>query len=141
MIVSIPDLCSLSYFLIELSFVIKIFVSFTFEWAFYTDFTVYQNCIIQRNCCMFNKGSYMSAHVLLNLLNKLGKRDKMRGRPSILSLFRNEFNKFNNTRARMLDSIYHMTNYLKSHFWRKNVMILSSCTQRCYGVITFPVNR
>ena len=32
----------------------------------------------------------MSAHVLLNLLNKLGKRDKMRGLPSILSLFRNE---------------------------------------------------
>ena len=30
----------------------------------------------------------MSAHVLLNLLNKLGKRDKMRGLPSILSLFR-----------------------------------------------------
>ena len=61
----------------------------------------------------------MSAYVLLNLLNKLGKRDKMRGLPSILSLFRNEFNKFNNTRARMLDSIYHMTNTLKSHFWRK----------------------
>ena len=51
----------------------------------------------------------MSAYVLLNLLNKLGKRDKMQGWPSILSLFRNEFNKFNNTRARMLDSIYHMT--------------------------------
>ena len=33
-----------------------------------------------------NRGSYMSAHVLLNLLNKLGKRDKMRGLPSILSL-------------------------------------------------------
>ena len=48
-----------------------------------------------------NRGSYMSAHVLLNLLNKLGKRDKMRGLPSILSLFRNEFNKFNNTEARM----------------------------------------
>ena len=46
-----------------------------------------------------NRGSYMSAHVLLNLLNKLGKRDQMRGLPSILSLFRNEFNKFNNTRA------------------------------------------
>ena len=57
----------------------------------------------------------------------------MRGLPSILSLFRNEFNKFNNTRARMIDSIYHMTNTLKSHFWRKNIMILSSCTQRCYG--------
>ena len=34
----------------------------------------------------------MSAHVLLNLLNELRKRDKMRGRPSILSLYRNEFN-------------------------------------------------
>ena len=42
------------------------------------------------------RGSYMSAHVLLNLLNELGKRDKMRGLPSILSLFRNEFYKFNN---------------------------------------------
>ena len=29
----------------------------------------------------------MRAHVLLNLLNELGKRDKMRGLPSILSLF------------------------------------------------------
>ena len=29
----------------------------------------------------------MSAHVLLNLLNELEKRDKMRGLPSILSLF------------------------------------------------------
>ena len=57
----------------------------------------------------------------------------MRGLPSILSLFRNEFNKFNNTRARLLYSIYHMTNTLKSDFWRKNVMILSLCTQRCYG--------
>ena len=75
----------------------------------------------------------MSARVLLNLLNQLGKRDKMPGLPSNLSLFRNEFNKFNNTRARMLDSIYHMTNTLKSHFWRKNVIILSLCMQRYYG--------
>ena len=51
----------------------------------------------------------MSDHVLLNLLSKLGKRDKMRGLPSILSPFRNELNKLNNIRARMLDSIYHMT--------------------------------
>ena len=51
----------------------------------------------------------MSAHVLLNLLNELGKRNKMRGLPSILSIFRNELDKFNNTRAQMLDSIYHMT--------------------------------
>ena len=34
-----------------------------------------------------NRGSYMSAHVLLILLNELGKRDKMRGLPSISSLF------------------------------------------------------
>ena len=51
----------------------------------------------------------MSAHVLLNLLNELGKRDKMRGLPSILSFFCNEFNKIKNTGAQMLDSIYHMT--------------------------------
>ena len=51
----------------------------------------------------------MSANVLLNVLIELGKRDKMGGLPSILSLFRNEFNTFNNTRARMLDFIYHMT--------------------------------
>ena len=75
----------------------------------------------------------MSAHVLLSLLIEVGKRDKMRGLPSILSFFRNEFNKFNNTRARMLDSIYHMTNTLKTHFWRKNVIILSLYAQRCYG--------
>ena len=56
----------------------------------------------------------------------------MRGLPSILFLFLNEFDKFNNTRARMLDSIYHMTNTLKSHFWRKNV-IFSLCAQRCHG--------
>ena len=41
----------------------------------------------------------MSTHVSLNLLNKLGKRDKIRGLPSILSLIPNKFNKFNNTRA------------------------------------------
>ena len=75
----------------------------------------------------------MSAHVLLNLLNELRKRDKMRGLPSILSLYRNKFNKLNNTRARMVDAIYHMTNTWKFHFWRKNVIILSLCAQRCYG--------
>ena len=82
---------------------------------------------------VLNRGSYLSAHVLLNLLNELEKSDKMRGLPSILSLFRNEFNKFNNTRARMLDCIYHMTNTFKSDFWRKSVIFLSLCPQRCYG--------
>ena len=53
----------------------------------------------------------MSAHVLLSLLNSFRKRDKMLGLPSSLSLFRNKFNKFNinNTGARLLDSVYHMT--------------------------------
>ena len=41
----------------------------------------------------------MSAHVSLNLLHELGKSDKMQGLPSILSLFRNKFYKFNNTAA------------------------------------------
>ena len=53
----------------------------------------------------------MSAHVLLNLLYELGKKDQMR------SIFPNEFNKFSNTGARMQDSIYNMT--LKSHFISK----------------------
>ena len=33
----------------------------------------------------------------------------MQGLPSNLSLFRNEFDKFNDTRAQLLDSIHHMT--------------------------------
>ena len=59
----------------------------------------------------------MSAHILLNLLNELGKKIRCQTLPSILSFFPNEFNKFNNTGARMQDSFYHMI--LKSHFIRK----------------------
>ena len=33
------------------------------------------------------RGSYMSAHVVLNLLNELWKRDKMQGLPSIYIFF------------------------------------------------------
>ena len=84
----------------------------------------------------------MSAHVLLNLLNELGKRDKMRGLPSILTLFRIEFNKFNNTRARMLDSIlsYNIKITSKSHFCRKNVLIFHYVSNVVMDVIMFPVN-
>ena len=57
----------------------------------------------------------MSAHDLLNLLNELGKRDKMRGLSSIVSLFRNKFNKFNNTGVRMLDS--NNNTVFKMHNW------------------------
>ena len=49
----------------------------------------------------------MSDHVLFNVLNKLRISEKMQGLPIIFLLFYNEFNKFNNTGAQMLDSIYH----------------------------------
>ena len=71
----------------------------------------------------------MSAHALLNLLNELGKRDKMRGLPSILSLFPNSFNKFNNVRFYFS---YDIKITLKSHFLSKNVITLLLCMQRCY---------
>ena len=77
----------------------------------------------------------MSAHVLLNLLNELRKRDKMQVLPSILSLFNDMFNKFNNTKARMLDSIYHMTLKL---VWSNifGVKMLGVCHKHHF--ITFP---
>ena len=43
-------------------------------------------------CSNVKRGSYMSAHVLLNLLNEFRKRDKKRGLQSIL--FYAMFNKF-----------------------------------------------
>ena len=69
----------------------------------------------------------MSAHALLSLSNESRNRDKMRGLPSIFSLFRDEFNNLNNTGARILDSIYHIyiRIILKSYFWRKNVRVIS----------------
>ena len=76
----------------------------------------------------------MSDHVLLDLLNEFGKRDKMRGLSSILSLFHNEFNKFNKnegTNIRFYIS-YDINNTLKSHFCCGNAILLSLCAQR-YG--------
>ena len=46
-----------------------------------------------------NRGPYISAHVLLNLFNELRKRLKCEAMLSILSLFRNLFDKFKNTGA------------------------------------------
>ena len=62
----------------------------------------------------------MIAHVLLNLLNELG-RDKMQG---------------------MLDSIYHMTKItFISHFWRKKCYYFVIMYARVViDVITFPEN-
>ena len=84
----------------------------------------------------------MSAHLLLNLLNELGKSDKIRGLPSILSLFRNEFNKFNNTGARTLDSIYHMTFKLLQNriFGMKTSRFCHLLRNVIMDVITFPEN-
>ena len=66
----------------------------------------------------------MSAHVLLILLNELGKRDKTRGLPSILSLFRNEFN---NSIIREKQTTFVVIGALrvkitsKSYFWCKTL--------------------
>ena len=51
----------------------------------------------------------------------------MPGLSSILSLVHKEFNEFNKTVARMLDSFlsYDINITLKSHFWCENDMILS----------------
>ena len=65
---------------------------------------------------------YMSAHVLFNLLIELRKRDEMLVLPSILSLFRNQFNKFNKykrTNVRFYLS-YDIATTLESHFWCKS---------------------
>ena len=60
----------------------------------------------------------MSAHVLLDLLNELRKSEQMQGLSTILSLFRCEFDKFNDKRARLLDYIYRMTSKsIKKHIF------------------------
>ena len=53
----------------------------------------------------------MSAHVVLNLLNELEKRNKCEA--------------CNDTGGRMLDSIilYYIKTTLKSHIWRKNIIL------------------
>ena len=43
---------------------------------------------------------------ILKLSNELSKRDGIRGLARILSLIRDKLNKFNNTGARLLGSIY-----------------------------------
>ena len=54
----------------------------------------------------------------------------MRGLPCILSIFRNEFNKFNNTGVQVLDSIYHMSllKLLRIHIF--GIKTLGFCNMR-----------
>ena len=54
----------------------------------------------------------MSAHVLLNLLNKSRKRDKMLGLLSSLPLFRKKFKKFNTGAPKLDTTVFIM--------WHKN---------------------
>ena len=58
---------------------------------------------------LLDRGSNMSIHVLLNILNDLRKKIRCEALPSIVSISHNEFNTFSNTGARMKDSIYSMT--------------------------------
>ena len=55
---------------------------------------------------MINIGYHVSAHVLLNSFNKLGKGDLL---TIFIIAFCNKCNKVNNTSAQMLGSIYHTT--------------------------------
>ena len=89
---------------------------------------------------MLIRGSYRGAHILLILLNELGKRDQMRGLPNILSLFSNECDKFNNTGAQKLDSIYHMTLQLlkNCNFGVKMSIFPLILLDIIMDVITFP---
>ena len=52
-----------------------------------------------------NRGSYMSAYVLLNLFYRLGSSNKMQSLLNILLLFHNKFY----IGVLMLESIYHIT--------------------------------
>ena len=72
--------------------------------------------------CVENRGSYMSAHVLLNLLNGLRKRDNARLAKYLISFLEtsliNGINKSTNVRFYLS---YGIRATLKSHFWRKNL--------------------
>ena len=67
----------------------------------------------------------------------------MRGLQSILSLFRNDFNKFNNTKARILDSIYHMKLGLLKNLISvvKTLKFCNYVRNTVMTVITFPENQ
>ena len=69
----------------------------------------------------------MSVHVLLNLSNELGKRDKMRGFLNGLIIQQHR-----STKDRFFLSHYIIITYI-SHFWRESVKISLSFTQREKG--------
>ena len=55
------------------------------------------------------KGILHECSCFIEFIKRVGEKRKNARLAEHFISFRNEFNKFNNTRARMLDSIYHMT--------------------------------
>ena len=75
----------------------------------------------------------MSAHVLFNLFNELGKEIECEACRAFYFFFATRLiNSIKSMNARFYLS-YDIKITLKIHFSRKNVIILSFCTQRCYG--------
>ena len=69
----------------------------------------------------------MSAHVLLNLLNKFGGKIRYWALQSILLVFPNKFNKFGNTGALMQDSVYHLSPVKRICVFEHSVMTNFNC--------------
>ena len=90
--------------------------SFTPKMWFLSNFNIIWS--IESNIC---------APVLLDLSNLLRKSDKMRGKPRILSLFLNSFDKFNKTWAFMLDPLC-VSSWTKcTYHMRINCLSISMC--------------
>ena len=85
----------------------------------------------------------MSAHVLLNLLNEL-RRKEIKFEAWRAFFFHNGFNKLNKSEARMLGSIFHMTFkiILKSYFNEKTLefchMLVKSVISKHFPKICKP---
>ena len=74
----------------------------------------------------------MSVYVLLNLLDELRTNDKMLGLLSILSPFRNMYNKFNNREVRTLDSIYS-----RADDWQKVLSLRTLLVRSVQHLVTY----
>ena len=80
----------------------------------------------------------MSAHVLLSLLNKLGKRGKMRGWLSILSLFATDF--INSIIQESTNVRFYLSYGIKITFCLKTLLCCHYLRIDIMDVITFPEN-
>ena len=70
------------------------------------------------------------AYVLLNLLKELEENVRCEALLSILSVFPNKFNKFNNTGVQMQDSIKTLKSHFINNFCTQNVRFLRSESPR-----------